>query len=76
MATTYPAGTPVESIRHFDRSIKVSFACSNHPDVVWWSKEPDRSTWFPATTDPSGYAPDQSRCGCRGTYVTTKEYTA
>lgn len=45
--TTYPIGTNLRDIKTFDRSTKVVFACTNHPDIHFMSKDPFCSNWFP-----------------------------
>lgn len=42
----YTAGTRIENVRYFDRSIKVAFACPDHPRSKWVSKDPHSSTIF------------------------------
>lgn len=44
----YPAGTPLQDVRAFDRGIKVHFKCTEHPQWSWASKDPWSSRWFPA----------------------------
>ena len=43
---TYPAGTKVKDIKHFDRSQHLLFACPEHPTSAWSSKDPYVSSWF------------------------------
>lgn len=72
MATNHPAGTPVADIRNFDRSTKVTFKCTKHPDIIWASKEPAVSSWFPVSAEP----PINDECECKlSEFVTTREYT-
>lgn len=49
---TYAKGTRVGTILNFDRSQHVHFHCPEHPEVVWFSKEPALSRWFPAGDKP------------------------
>lgn len=44
----YPIGTNIRDINHFDRGIKVVFACKEHPEYEYMSKQPSVSNWFPA----------------------------
>jgi hypothetical protein len=44
----YPIGTNIRDIARFDRGIKVVFACKEHPQYEYMSKEPGVSQWFPA----------------------------
>jgi len=44
----YPAGTPIEDVRHFDRGDKVIIRCKDHPQWLYASKDPYVSQWFPA----------------------------
>jgi hypothetical protein len=44
----HPIGTNVHDIHQYDRGIKVVFACKEHPQYEYASKEPGRSQWFPA----------------------------
>ena len=46
----HPIGTNIRDITGFDRSTKVWFACKEHPQYEYMSKEPGRSNWFPANT--------------------------
>jgi hypothetical protein len=46
--TKYAVGTNVRDIREFDRSIKVIFHCTEHPEFHYMSKQPSCSQWFPA----------------------------
>jgi hypothetical protein len=43
---TYPAGTRISDVEHFDRSMKVVFYCPDHPQNVFASKDPYVSHWF------------------------------
>jgi hypothetical protein len=63
----YPVGTPLDSIRVWDRGIKVRFQCSVHRGAEWVSKEPRVSSWFIAKDGPD--------CMCKTiNMVTTAEY--
>lgn len=42
----YPAGTRISAVDHYDRSMKVSFHCPDHPNNVFMSKDPYVSHWF------------------------------
>jgi hypothetical protein len=44
---SYPAGTPLAEVEHFDRSMKIAFHCPEHPSTTWMSKDPWLSRWFP-----------------------------
>jgi hypothetical protein len=44
----HPIGTNIHDITRFDRSTKVVFACKEHPEYEYMSKEPGASQWFPA----------------------------
>lgn len=44
----YPAGTNVRNIKEFNRGIKVRFACKEHPQYEYVSKDPFTSQMFPA----------------------------
>jgi hypothetical protein len=44
----YPKGTNIRDIQTFDRGIKVTFGCKEHTDIVYRSKDPFASNWFPA----------------------------
>lgn len=71
---TYPVGTKVQDIKHFDRSMKVAFACPAHPKSAWVSKDPYSSSHFPQsdeTVDCTGHR----QCKIPvGDYVVTHEY--
>lgn len=70
--TTHPVGTPITSIRTWDRSTKVGMVCTNHPEAgTWWSKQPAVSWWFPSSADQG----DGCQCGLNY-FVTAHEYTA
>lgn len=43
----FPKGTPVTKVTHWDRSIKAEFRCVRHPQILWRSKDPFSSSWFP-----------------------------
>lgn len=43
----YPAGTALSAIAQFDRSTKVAFHCTKHPENgTFASKDPFVSRWF------------------------------
>jgi len=44
----HPIGTNIRDIIRFDRGTKVVFACKDHPQYEYMSKEPAVSQWFPA----------------------------
>ncbi len=70
---SYPVGTKVKDIKHFDRSMKVAFVCPDHPASAWVSKDPFSSSIFPQFSD--GF--DDCQPGCKialGDYVVTHEY--
>lgn len=70
---TYPVGTKIKDVRHFDRSTKVVFSCPDHLENKWASKDPNCSSWFPATREMSL----GGDCSCKvevGDMVVTETY--
>jgi hypothetical protein len=75
---TYPAGTKLNEITHFDRSDKVLFHCPNHPEYKFRSKDPFVSSIFPgdAATSAAEFQMVQF-CRCPiGEHVTSEPYTS
>ncbi|WP_420181318.1 hypothetical protein [Paenarthrobacter sp. TA1.8] len=75
---TYPAGTTLDEITHFDRSTKVHFHCPTHPEYTFRSKDPFCSSIFPG--DPATSAAEFQMvkfCTCPiADHVVTTEYAA
>lgn len=76
----YPAGTPLEDVKVFDRGTKVLFKCTEHPQWTYASKDPYVSNWFPGDR-VTGDAEFRGECNaCQhsirtpGQYVLAEEY--
>lgn len=75
---TYPAGTKLNEINHFDRSDKVHFLCPTHPEYTFRSKDPFVSSIFPGDqhTAAAEFAMVKF-CQCPiGEHVVTTDYEA
>lgn len=82
--TIYPARTDIREIAHFDRSEKVTFYCESCAaekgiSVMYRSKDPFVSQWFPANklTSDAEYGIVPMPCPHTlktGTWVTAFEY--
>jgi len=76
----YPKGTNISEIRHFDRSTKVTFACSEHMEIHYRSKDPFSSNWFPANelANQIGFGIEEDPCAHtfknHGEWLTTEDY--
>ena len=46
--SSFKKGTKIQDVTTFDRGIKVEFHCTEHPEIVYRSKDPWCSSWFPA----------------------------
>lgn len=75
--TTYPKGTPINTITNFDRSTKVVIECPNHPDNKWTTKEPATSRWFTHHTNSDAFGNPLHDCDCAiNNFITSEEYTS
>lgn len=71
----YPVGTLVKTVLNFDRSMKIAFACPNHPQSAWMSKDPYSSSHFPQSSKTAVDCTSILRCKINvGDYVVTHEY--
>ncbi len=71
----YPVGTLVKDIKGFDRSIKVAFACPEHPTSAWVSKDPYSSSHFAQNSKMAADCTHTRQCKINvGDYVLTHEY--
>jgi hypothetical protein len=75
---TYPAGTKLNEISHFDRSTKVHFHCPDHPEYSFRSKDPFCSSIFPGdVTTSNAEFHGVKFCQCPiGEHVVTTDYEA
>lgn len=75
---TYPAGTKLTEISHFDRSTKVLFHCPTHPEYKFRSKDPFVSAIFPGDAATSAAEFQMVKfCQCPiGDHVTSEPYTS
>lgn len=68
----YPVGTELANVNHFDRSMKILFACPKHPESAWLSKDPFSSSIFPQSDSTVDCGP---KCDVSiWKYVVTHEY--